>query len=142
MRGPGLPAGKHVKTMAANIDLAPTILDAASATASVTLDGRSLLPIARGAATIPRAIVIETGPKTTGNPWYVGLRTPRWKYVERSTGELELYDLQSDPHELTSVHADPRYDATRQALADRLARLRTCAGADCRAWAPVPGPRP
>lgn len=141
MRGPGLPAGKHVKTIAANIDLTPTILDAAHATAAVTLDGRSLLPFVNGDATIPRAVVIETGPRTGGGNWYAGLRAQRWKYVEHSTGELELYDLQRDPYELTSVHADPSYDATRQALAERLARLRTCAGAACHQWSPVPGPR-
>ncbi|MFC4014103.1 sulfatase [Nonomuraea purpurea] len=142
MRGPGLPAGRHVKTIAANVDLAPTILDAAGATPAITQDGRSLLPIAADTATTPRAVVIENGPKTDGTDWYVGLRAPRWKYIEHSTGEQELYDLQQDPYELTSVHADPRYAGTRQALADRLANLRTCTGTACHQWTPVAGPKP
>ncbi|WP_171074134.1 sulfatase [Nonomuraea basaltis] len=142
MRGPGLPAGRHVKTIAANIDLAPTILDAADAPAGVVLDGRSLLPIVDDTTAIARGIVIENGPKTNGSNWYVGLRAARWKYIEHSTGELELYDLQRDPYELTSVHADPRYAGTRQALAQRLAQLRACAGAACHRWTPVPAPRP
>ncbi|MCG5217446.1 sulfatase family protein [Streptosporangium soli] len=141
IRGPGLPAGRHVGTIAANIDLAPTILDAADATAGVPLDGRSLLPIAGDTASFARGIVIETGPKQSGN-WYIGLRAPRWKYVEHSTGERELYDLQQDPHELTSVHADPRYASTRQAIAGQLSALRACVGAACRQWTPVPGPKP
>ncbi|GAA4192780.1 sulfatase [Streptosporangium oxazolinicum] len=141
IRGPGLPAGKHVSTIAANIDLAPTILDAADATAGVTVDGRSLLPIAVDTASPARGIVIETGPKQSGR-WYAGLRAPRWKYVEHSTGERELYDLQQDPYELVSVHNDPRYATTRQALANRLATLRTCAGDVCRQWTPVAGPQP
>ncbi|GLW09910.1 sulfatase [Microtetraspora sp. NBRC 13810] len=140
IRGPGVPAGAHVTTLAANIDLAPTILDAADATAGVTVDGRSLLPIATGAS-FARGIVIETGPRESGR-WYAGLRAPRWKYVEHSTGARELYDLQQDPYELTSVHNDPRYATARQALADRLATLRTCAGDACRQWTPVPGPTP
>lgn len=139
IRGPGLPANKHVSTIAANIDLAPTILAVAGATAGVTVDGRSLLPIANDPGSFPRGIVIETGPKESGN-WYAGLRSPRWKYVEHSTGERELYDLQQDPYELTSVHNDPRYATTRQALASRLATLRTCAGDVCRQWTPVPAP--
>ncbi|WP_326824495.1 sulfatase family protein [Streptosporangium sp. NBC_01756] len=139
IRGPGLPVGGHVSTLAANIDLAPTILDVADASAGVTVDGRSLLPIAADPASSARGIVIETGPKQSGK-WYAGLRTPRWKYVEHSTGERELYDLQQDPYELASVHNDPRYAATRRALADRLAILRTCAGAVCRQWTPVPAP--
>ncbi|MEV6863018.1 sulfatase [Streptosporangium subroseum] len=141
IRGPGLPAGKHVSTIAANVDLAPTILDAAGATAGVTVDGRSLLPIAGDTASTARGIVIETGPKQSGK-WYAGLRAPRWKYVEHSTGERELYDLQQDPYELASVHNDPRYAPTRRALADRLATLRTCAGDVCRQWTPVPAPKP
>jgi N-acetylglucosamine-6-sulfatase len=83
--------------------------------------------------------VIETGPKQNGT-WYTGLRTPRWTYVEHSIGERELYDLQRDPFQLTSVHDDPRYTATRQALADRLTALRTCSGDPCRQWTPVPAP--
>jgi len=137
--GPGVPAGKRVTTLAANIDLAPTILDAADAPAALPLDGRSLLPIAVQDPGEARAIVIETGPKERG-AWYAGLRTPRWKYVEHSTGERELYDLSADPYELTSRHADPAYSATRLALAARLATLRTCRGEACGRWQPVPGP--
>lgn len=140
IRGPGLPAGKRVTTIAANIDLAPTILDVADATAALPMDGRSLLPIANDPGTFARGIVIETGPKQNG-AWYTGLRAPRWTYVEHSTGERELYDLQQDPFQLTSVHNDPRYAATRQALATQLATLRTCSGNPCRQWTPVPGPQ-
>lgn len=139
IRGPGIPAGKRVTTIAANIDLAPTILDVADATAGLPLDGRSLIPIANDPGSFPRGIVIETGPKQNG-AWYAGIRSPRWSYVEHSNGARELYDLQVDPFQLTSVHNDPRYAATRQALASRLATLRTCAGDPCRQWTPVAGP--
>lgn len=139
IRGPGVPAGKRVTTIAANIDLAPTVLDVADAAAGITVDGRSLLPIANDPASFARGIVIETGPRQSG-AWYAGLRSPRWAYVEHSTGERELYDLQIDRFQLTSVHNDPRYAATRQALASRLATLRTCTGDVCRQWTPVPGP--
>jgi len=139
IRGPGFPAGRQVNTIAANIDLAPTILEVAGATAGLTIDGRSLVPIASSPDTELRGIVIETGPKESG-PWYAGIRSARWKYVERSTGERELYDLNLDPYELRSLHADPRYAQVRQTLAARLATLRTCAGNACRQWTPVPPP--
>jgi arylsulfatase A-like enzyme len=141
IRGPGVPTGKRVSTIAANIDLAPTILDAADAQPALNVDGRSLLPIAAQDDAVARGIVIETGPRERG-AWYTGLRAPRWKYVEHSTGERELYDLRTDPYELTSVHADPAYARTRRALAARLATLRTCQGDTCRQWQPVPGPSP
>jgi arylsulfatase A-like enzyme len=139
IRGPGVPAGRQVNTIAANIDLAPTILEVAGATAGVSVDGRSLIPIANSPDVELRGIVIETGPRQSGN-WYVGIRSARWKYVEHSTGERELYDLNLDPYELTSLHADPRYTQVRQALAARLASLRDCAGDACRQWTPVPAP--
>ncbi|GLZ28678.1 sulfatase [Lentzea sp. NBRC 105346] len=140
IRGPGFPAGKRVTTLAANVDLAPTILDVTDTPAGLTVDGRSLLPIANDPGSFARGIVIETGPKESGT-WYAGLRTPRWTYVEHSGGARELYDLQLDPYQLNSVHNDPRYAATRRALADRLATLRTCSGDVCRQWTPVPGPQ-
>jgi arylsulfatase A-like enzyme len=139
IRGPGFPAGRQVDTIAANVDLAPTILDVAGASPGLTLDGRSLVPIANSTVTEQRGIVIETGPRQSGN-WYAGIRSPRWKYVEHSGGARELYDLNVDPYELTSVHADPRYAQVRQALAARLATLRTCGGEACRQWAPVRPP--
>ena len=45
MRGPGIPAGRRVHQRVANIDLAPTIVDAAGATPGRIMDGRSLLPV-------------------------------------------------------------------------------------------------
>lgn len=105
----------------------------------MTLDGRSLIPIANDPAPFARGIVVETGPRQS-DAWYAGIRSPRWSYIEHSTGELELCDLRVDPFQLTSVHDDPRYAATRAALASRLTTLRTCAGDVCRQWTPVPGP--
>ncbi len=139
IRGPGLPAGKHVTTIAANVDLAPTILEVTGATAALTLDGRSLVPIANDPGSFARGIVIETGPKQSG-PWYAGLRSPRWVYIEHSTGEQELYDLQVDRAQMESKHNLAAYAATRQALANQLTTLRTCTGLACQQWTPVPGP--
>ncbi len=48
VRGPGIPAGAHMDQLAANIDLAPTILDLAHAKhGHAVLDGRSLVPFFR-----------------------------------------------------------------------------------------------
>jgi hypothetical protein len=72
-----------------------------------------------------RDILLET---TT----YSAIRTPRHVFVQHSTGEQELYDLVTDPHQLTSLHADARYTALKNQLAARLAVLRMCAGDACR----------
>ena len=44
----------------------------------------------------------------------------------------DLYDLQSDPSELRSLHAEPAFAAVRNELARRLARLQACVGDSCR----------
>jgi N-acetylglucosamine-6-sulfatase len=126
IRGPGIPRGATRTTLAANVDLAPTILDIAGARAARRLDGRTLLPFARdGLRRSGRDILLET---TT----YSAIRTPRHVFVQHSTGEQELYDLVTDPHQLTSLHADQRYAALKAELTRRLGLLRTCAGDACR----------
>jgi N-acetylglucosamine-6-sulfatase len=126
IRGPGIPRGIERTNLVANVDLAATILDAARARPGRKLDGRSLLPFARDRLRRSgRDILLET---TT----YSAIRTPRHVFVQHSTGEQELYDLQTDPHQLTSLHADARYAALKNELARRLNALRVCAGDLCR----------
>jgi hypothetical protein len=126
IRGPGIPRGVTRTNLAANIDLASTILDATGAKAARRLDGVSLLRFARDRLRRSgRDILLET---TT----YSAIRTPRHVFVQHSTGEQELYDLVTDPHQLTSLHADARFAALKTELARRLTTLRTCAGDACR----------
>jgi arylsulfatase A-like enzyme len=126
IRGPGIPRGVTRTNLAANVDLASTILDAAGARAARRLDGVSLLRFARDRLRRSgRDILLET---TT----YSAIRTPRHVFVQHSTGEQELYDLVADPHQLASLHADARYVALKNELARRLTTLRTCAGDACR----------
>jgi arylsulfatase A-like enzyme len=145
MRGPGLPAGAHAKALVANVDMAPTIVQLAGATPTVTMDGSSLLPYATDPRrTNPRPVLLEANTKDDPSPGlpYTGIETGRYKYIRYRDGEEELYDLTRDPGELRSRHRDPHYRRTKQALAARLARLRTCAGASCaEPTGPIPGPR-
>jgi N-acetylglucosamine-6-sulfatase len=130
LRGPGVPAGLRLGQRVANVDLAPTIVDAANATPGRLLDGRSLLPLLASPATpLARDLLVERGP---GEDPYAALRTNRYLYVEYASGARELYDLATDPYQLRSRHADPAYASVRSNLAARLARMRTCRGANCR----------
>ncbi len=126
IRGPGLPAGQHRSQFVANIDLAPTIVQAAGAQPGRVMDGRSLLPFAKDKLLQSgRDILLET-------PTYAGVRSPNWLYAEYTTGEKELYQLARDPYELNSQHINPAFDAMKTNLANRLARLRQCKGSVCR----------
>jgi arylsulfatase A-like enzyme len=134
IRGPGFQSGASRGQPVANIDLAPTFADLADTTPGLVLDGRSLLPLATDPNTWPaRTLVLEAGPKTIGGPnSYHGIRTPRYKYIRHSTGEVEFYDLAADPHEMRSLANDPAYDSTQTQLASLLAKMENCAGTACR----------
>ncbi len=130
IRGPGIEPGSTVNELTANIDLAPTILDAADAVAAIPQDGRSLLPtIAQPELRLGREILFDTNT-------YKAIRNPRYVYAEhfarRDRGARELYDLAVDPYQLVDLHRDPDYRRVRNALADRLERLRRCDGEECR----------
>jgi N-acetylglucosamine-6-sulfatase len=141
VRGPGVRAGRTVRGQVSNVDLAPTLLDAANARPGRRMDGVSLLPTIRRAARPPeRALQIEAlAPLFAGeipiNAWdrpYSGVRTDRYTYVVwTETGELELYDRRTDPYQLTNVASDPAYAAIVTRLAAKLARLEDCAGESC-----------
>lgn len=67
----------------------------------------------------------------------IGIRTARWKLIRYSSGELELYDLDNDANELTSLAADPAYADVLSELTRVWKKYRNCKGAACNG--PLPG---
>jgi hypothetical protein len=133
MRGPGVPRGVRLSQPVANIDLAATIVDAADARPARSLDGRSLLGLARDPAVEwGRDILLENGPAGSRPNVYKAVRTRRYVYARYGNGEQELYDLARDPHQLQSRHADPAMRRVRSSLSARLNRLSGCRGSRCR----------
>lgn len=100
--------GKTVEAMVANLDIMPTVLDAAGLTPPPGLDGASLLPLARGDASGWRKELLyeyyweRNFPQT---PTIHALRTDRYKYIRvHGLWDIdELYDLQSDPLESNNL---------------------------------------
>jgi hypothetical protein len=135
VRGPGIPRGLRLTQLTANTDLAPTIVDLARARPDLQPDGRSLMPLLRDPGLEwGRDILLEHGPgeALVGPRLYTGLRTPRYAYLEYSTGERELYDLNADPDELANATARAEDKVVESELGRRLRELRDCAGAPCR----------
>jgi N-acetylglucosamine-6-sulfatase len=133
MRGPGIPRNWADPRPVANIDVVPTIVDAAGATAERTLDGRSLLDLEddRG-VWLGRDLLIENGNGANNVPAYRALRTNGFLYAEhRTTGEYELYDFKRDPYQLRSVDGQAGYAAIERDMAQRLRLLKNCAGRGC-----------
>jgi N-acetylglucosamine-6-sulfatase len=131
MRGPGVPAGRRVRSLTANIDLTATIVQAANARPGHALDGVSLRDVAqRPEAFAGRGILLENGAGIgPQNPGYVAVRTSQWKLIVYAGGERELYNIRSDPHERNNVADRVRLDGTLDRM---LERLRTCKGESCR----------
>jgi arylsulfatase A-like enzyme len=137
MRGPGVPRGLRLGQLAANVDLAPTLLEAAGATAAWEPDGLSLYRFLRDPGVETGRDLLIEGParRRDGLPRFAGLRTPGHLFLQRDTGDRELYDLGRDPHQLRNLAGAGGAATLEAALARRLERLRWCAGAGCR---PVP----
>ncbi len=133
LRGPGVPAGARRRQLVTNADLAPTILAAAGGVPGKVQDGRSLFPLLDDPGLEWGRDLLVEGAAGLNQPAYDALRTYRYTFVEYTTGERELYDLERDPFQLQSLHADPAHAEVQEELARRLARLRDCAGTDC--WA-------
>jgi arylsulfatase A-like enzyme len=136
MRWPArIKAGTVVPQMVANVDFAPTLLDAAGLAPDPRMQGHSMLPILTGQEDGWRdELFYEFYDKTGAHkvPYTRGVRTARWKlieYPETTPVQRELYDLEIDPQERDNRIADPQLNDTRRDLMTRLQRMVTTSGA-------------
>jgi len=103
LAGPGLPAGATVAATVGLIDVAPTILDLLGLAPLVEADGRSMLPVIRGARIPPRDYELETFYPSFSYGWAPlrALRSGPYKYVDAP--RPELYELPTDPRETKDI---------------------------------------
>ncbi len=127
--GPGFPGGETSEQLVANIDLAPTIVDLASAEPELEFDGTSLLPFAEGEIDPERELVIEY---LVGSRRYEAIRSRDLLYARYAQGGEQLFDLATDPRQLDNLAADADQAETVTELAARLDVLSSCAGESCR----------
>jgi len=143
-------AGVQVNELTQSLDLFPTVLDLAGIETPYTHFGESLTPVAQGKhgreAVYAAAGYDEREPQAFERPmksqdtlmgqYYhkvnlqnedptsvaraTMLRTRQWKFIIRSAGREELYNLQEDPQELTNLIDDPALADVRCRLRDRL----------------------
>ena len=124
------------------VDLGPTISSIFGAKTPSYIDGRNLAPLLRGETQTPwrTAALTENLARTTpGDPDYSpdavppfhALRSENWLYVEYFNGDVELYDLKTDPFEMNNVQASTNPAIVAQ-LHAQLQALQNCKGATCR----------
>lgn len=119
------PIARTDTSLASNVDIAATIVDAAGTTAPA-LDGTSLLETLDGVVAPRSDLLVENFTNFVIVP-NSAVRTDRWKYIRTDAAQgvnEELYDLQSDPYELFNLASDPTLQTLRQGLSDRLELLR------------------
>jgi arylsulfatase A-like enzyme len=125
--------GHSEPRFAEGVDLTPTLLDALGIPiATERIEGVSLLPLLRGAATAPwrNHVVSELdygyreARRTLGRApdacraWMV--RGERWKYVHWQGFRPQLFDLESDPDEFVDLGDDATFDRVRSDMRDHL----------------------
>jgi len=121
--------GTKSPAMALNIDFAPTFLEAAGLPIPADMQGRSLLPILRGAAPANWRTAMYYryyhDPGDHNTRAHYGVRTATHKLIYFWTkDQWELFDLVRDPYELHNLHGQPGQAALTESLKAELARLK------------------
>ena len=120
-----LESGKPISQLVQNIDIAPSILEAAGLQPPAHMKGQSFIPLlARNNPPWRDRIFYEyywemDFPQT---PTMFGIRTDRYKYI-RYHGVWdtnEFYDLQSDPEETQNLIASPEHQERIEAFANEI----------------------
>ena len=158
VRGPGVPSGRSIDHLTANVDYASTFAEIAGVATPSYVDGRSLMPFLRGqtpsswrqalllehkAGTSPAAFE-ENGLREPPDPFdrirpagpsidgFLGLRlTDGTTYLEYDTGEKELYNNGSDSAQLRNSY-NTASSFTKSRLASWLNALKNASGSTLR----------
>jgi arylsulfatase A-like enzyme len=116
MRGPGIAAGATCRAQCYLRDLFPTVCDLAGVPIPPGLDGRSLGPVLGGRADAVHPFVIGYFQNSQRM-----IRTDRWKLIRYPrAGRDQLFDIQTDPAELSDLSRVPEQQERIAALADEL----------------------
>jgi arylsulfatase A-like enzyme len=113
MQGPGFNRALSVPELTSQIDIAPTLLQAAGLPIPAAVQGRSFLPLLdRNVEGWPDEVYVQISESQTGR----ALRTPQWTYavVDAHAGkksaassdqyeEYQVYNNFDDPHQLLNL---------------------------------------
>jgi N-acetylglucosamine-6-sulfatase len=117
--------GTVVEQLVANIDIAPTVMEAMGLKKPLHMDGESFLPLTQGKSIPWREYFLyvyyweQNYPHT---PTHFSLRGDQYKYTTYYGlwDTDELFDIQADPMEQNNLIYKPIYEKTKQQMQDRL----------------------
>jgi len=130
-----IKSGGVSDAMVMNLDFPELFLDVAGAEIPADMQGRSILPILEGKqpADWRQSVYYHyyEFPGAHSVAKHYGVRTNRHKLIHfYELDEWELFDLETDPHELKSVFEDPDYADVLADMRKELTRLREQYGDD------------
>ncbi|MBV9865681.1 MAG: sulfatase-like hydrolase/transferase [Abitibacteriaceae bacterium] len=148
LQGPGFDGGGQLRSLVSLIDLPPTLLDAAGLPIPDNMQGRSILPLLKGAAQDwPEEVFVQISESQVGR----AIRTARWKYsvhapdrsgwrdaASNHYAEEFLYDLQADPYELINLLGFESHQEVTALLRERLIGRMVAAGEEAPTIEPAP----
>ena len=128
MRYPGkIKPGTKSNDFVLNLDIAPTVLDAAGVTIPRDMQGKSMLPLFTNKKAVFRDAVYyhyyENGEHSVSP--HFGIKTKRYKLIRfyQRIEDWELYDLESDPHEMNNLYGKKGYERVTTDLKRQLKQL-------------------
>ncbi|GGA60680.1 sulfatase [Edaphobacter acidisoli] len=139
IHGPGFETPQRINQMCGIIDIAPTLLEIAGASAPSSMKGHSLVPLIRdqkARAAWPNQQLLQISESMTGR----AIRTPDWTYcIAEITGttnqpaspvyqEYQMYDQRNDPYEQTNLAGRKEFRKQADELREQLKKLLTYAG--------------
>lgn len=122
--------GTKIDKLVQNLDFAPTFLDYAGIEIPKEMQGKSFRGLLNGTSEKWRDAVYYTYyeyPSSHMVKRHYGVATERYKLIHfyYDIDEWEMYDLRTDPMEMTNIYDDPAHAAVREMLHRRLGELRS-----------------
>ena len=120
-----IEGGTVVEQVVANIDIAPTIMQAMGLKKPPHMDGQSFLPLAQGESISWRdyfLYVYYWEPNYPHTPTHFSLRGDQYKYTTYYGlwDTDELFDMQADPMEQNNLIHDPEFESVTRQMQEKL----------------------
>jgi arylsulfatase A-like enzyme len=125
IRWPGVTAPGSVCDEFVNLtDLMPTMLEMGEAAIPEHIDGRSLVPLLnrQKPEDWPDDAYVEFNGYESSLASIRMVRTKKWKYVYNPVSIDELYDMESDPHELYNLAGQLAFKHVLRRMKERMVR--------------------
>ena len=122
MAGPGIAQGSAGNACSL-VDMLPTFIEIGGGSGEMLgapIDGRSLMPLARGEDDPVDEAIGEYCAEMTAFPVIMIRRGPL-KYIHCDSDPPQLYDLGNDPHERKNLATDPKYHNVSTGFATEVA---------------------